>query len=183
MQTYTCPTCGESMERDLVLFVEHTDRHILAALKKNQPAWITKDGYCPKCFEYFKRQMRDPKAASSGTWEMVNIGPREVQKRAVLAVLGAGGGLLMLVVFKIAGLEKNWRSLVFFPFFMGALGYLQAQEKLCVINAQKNIRVMDDGKQPVSDVRQAAFIRQKSFQIWALSVLVAAVLSLIAFLL
>ena len=28
MPTYTCPTCNETMERDLVLFIKHTDVHI-----------------------------------------------------------------------------------------------------------------------------------------------------------
>jgi len=31
MTTYTCPTCNESMPRDLLLFVRHTDVHIQEA--------------------------------------------------------------------------------------------------------------------------------------------------------
>ena len=28
MNTYTCPICQETMERDLILFIRHTDYHI-----------------------------------------------------------------------------------------------------------------------------------------------------------
>ena len=34
MQIYTCPTCGEEMDRDLLLFMQHTDRHIQEEIRK-----------------------------------------------------------------------------------------------------------------------------------------------------
>lgn len=34
MQIYTCPTCGQEMERDLLLFMKHTDQHIQDEMKK-----------------------------------------------------------------------------------------------------------------------------------------------------
>ena len=36
MLTYTCPTCNESMQRDLVLFIRHTDVHIQQAQEEIQ---------------------------------------------------------------------------------------------------------------------------------------------------
>ena len=171
------------MERDLLIFVDHTDQHIVEELKKNQPAWITKDGYCPKCLEYYKRVSRDPKEAGSKEWETVNIGPRQVQKRAVLAAFGAGLGLLLLLSLKIADLPKGWRLFVFFPFFAGALGFFQAKKKLCVMYAQKNLRNMDSGEEAVADPSQGAAIRRDANRLWVFSALSAAALSLIGFLL
>ena len=31
MTTYTCPTCMQSMDRDLLLFIKHTDIHMREA--------------------------------------------------------------------------------------------------------------------------------------------------------
>jgi len=36
MQIYTCPTCGEQMDRDLLLFMKHTDRHIQDEIQKKR---------------------------------------------------------------------------------------------------------------------------------------------------
>jgi hypothetical protein len=57
MQQYICPTCGQAMERDLLVFIAHTDQHIVDEIKKRHPEWITKDGFCLKCLEYFKKAM------------------------------------------------------------------------------------------------------------------------------
>ena len=57
MQTYTCPTCGEKLERDLLSFISHTDQHILDVLKKKNPQWVTKDGFCVKCLDHYKRAL------------------------------------------------------------------------------------------------------------------------------
>ena len=36
MPTYICPTCGETMERELLLFVRHTNVHIEAELARQE---------------------------------------------------------------------------------------------------------------------------------------------------
>ena len=46
-RTYTCPTCGESVERDLLVFLHHTDQHIIEAIKNQHPEWVKDDGTCP----------------------------------------------------------------------------------------------------------------------------------------
>ena len=180
MQIYTCPTCGVEMERDLTLFTDHTDRHIVDEIKKRRPAWVTQDGYCPKCLDYFKKAIRNPEtAASAEALETINIGPREVQKRFVLAAVGLGAGLLMLFGFKMAGLPKIWRVFIFLPFFAGALGFLQAKKKLCVVYAQKSLRNMDKGEEAISSPAEADAIRRKAVRLWALSALSAVLLSAI----
>lgn len=46
-RTYTCPTCGETVERDLLVFLQHTDKHVIDAMKKERPDWVEDDGTCP----------------------------------------------------------------------------------------------------------------------------------------
>ncbi len=46
-RTYTCPTCGETMERDLMVFLQHTDHHLIDAIKEDNPDWVEDDGTCP----------------------------------------------------------------------------------------------------------------------------------------
>jgi hypothetical protein len=58
---------------------------------------------------------------------LVNIGPRERRKRLVFGVvtlalgLGLAGGLLG------SGAARGWRLSAFIPFWIGALGILQAR--------------------------------------------------------
>ena len=179
MQTYTCPTCNEQMERDLTLFTEHTDRHIVDVLKKDRPSWITEEGYCPKCLEYFKQSIQDPSAAEA--MESVNIGPREVQKRYVLAAIGIGVGLLMLYGIQMTALSRAWRLVVFLPFFAGAMGYFQAKKKLCVIYARKAVRNMDHGEQAIGNSKEADRLRQKAAHVWLLSMVAAALLTAVCY--
>ena len=57
-----------------------------------------------------------------------NIGPRERRKRlafgVAMLVLGLGG----LAVLIVAEVDRPWRIVLFAPFWLAALGYLQARE-------------------------------------------------------
>src|SRR3989338_6340284 len=86
---YTCPTCGERMERDLLLFTRHTDAHIVEALKKIHPEWITDEGYCPQCLDHYKAALR-------GERVVANIAGREVTKRQITAGLALAASALLL---------------------------------------------------------------------------------------
>lgn len=57
MEPYVCSVCNKTLERDLVAYIQHTDRHIIDEIKKKHPDWTDKDGLCTKCFEYFRQQM------------------------------------------------------------------------------------------------------------------------------
>ena len=60
---------------------------------------------------------------------VVNIGPRECRKRLVMgiAMLAVGIGLAGVLLF--TGVDRFWRIILFFPFWMGAMGFFQAREK------------------------------------------------------
>lgn len=55
---YTCPICQKTMGRDLVLFLNHTDQHIVDQILKKHPEWAKKDGLCQPCVDYYKGQIR-----------------------------------------------------------------------------------------------------------------------------
>ncbi len=59
--TYICPTCEEELDRDLLAFLRHTDRHIIDALKELHPEWVEEDGESPKVLDFYRAQLgHDP---------------------------------------------------------------------------------------------------------------------------
>lgn len=55
---YTCPTCGKAIDRDLLVFIGHTEDHIVEEIRKMHPDWKGDDGICAKCLEYYRNQIR-----------------------------------------------------------------------------------------------------------------------------
>ena len=58
---YTCPVCGEKVDRDLSMFLDHTNMHIIEKLKETHPDWVTGDGCCQKCYEYLEKNRQGVK--------------------------------------------------------------------------------------------------------------------------
>ena len=54
---YTCPTCGETVERDILTFLRHTDQHILETLKALHPDWVEADGESPAVLKFYRAQL------------------------------------------------------------------------------------------------------------------------------
>ena len=57
MPPYICPICHKEIQRDLTIFLEHGDDHIVEAIQKRHPEWKADDGTCPKCLEHYKKSM------------------------------------------------------------------------------------------------------------------------------
>ena len=57
MSVYTCELCDAQVERDLLVFTGHMEKHIVEAIKKQHPDWAEKDGMCSKCLEYYRNAM------------------------------------------------------------------------------------------------------------------------------
>ncbi|NQU94653.1 MAG: hypothetical protein HQ549_00260 [Candidatus Omnitrophica bacterium] len=55
---FTCPTCGKSLPRELLVIIPHTEEHIINEIKKKHPDWKEEDGICKKCYNYLKTQMK-----------------------------------------------------------------------------------------------------------------------------
>ena len=55
---YTCSLCGKEVQKDLLLFIDHTNKHIIDEIKKKHPDWVDDEGVCKPCEEYFERQLK-----------------------------------------------------------------------------------------------------------------------------
>ena len=57
------------------------------------------------------------------------LGPKETRKRFVMGVVMLAVSIAVFVALILAGLNRWWRLVLFFPFWMAALGFFQAKEK------------------------------------------------------
>jgi hypothetical protein len=57
VEKYVCPVCKEEMEHDLMVFLKHTDHHIIDVILKEHPKWAQGSGICPECLDYYKKSM------------------------------------------------------------------------------------------------------------------------------
>ena len=55
---YKCSVCGESVEGDLVVYMDHTEKHIIEEIQAKHPDWVEKNGICHKCVDYYREQMK-----------------------------------------------------------------------------------------------------------------------------
>lgn len=55
---YICGVCAEKIKGDLVLFKDHTEKHIIDLVKKEHPHWVEKNGMCNNCMDYYKGEMK-----------------------------------------------------------------------------------------------------------------------------
>ena len=55
---YKCSICSEEVGGDLLVFIDHTEKHIMDEIKLNHPDWVENDGVCQKCIDYYKGQMK-----------------------------------------------------------------------------------------------------------------------------
>lgn len=54
---YKCSVCGEVLEHDLLVYMDHTEQHIVDEIKAKHPDWEEKNGLCKKCVEYYRSQI------------------------------------------------------------------------------------------------------------------------------
>lgn len=58
-----------------------------------------------------------------------NIGPLGQRRRRLVGVVALTAGVVLAVALVTTGQERAWRLTVFLPFWLAALGLLQAREK------------------------------------------------------
>jgi len=55
---YKCSVCGENIGQELLVFIDHTDQHIINVIKTKHPEWAEDDGMCKKCVDYYRKQIK-----------------------------------------------------------------------------------------------------------------------------
>lgn len=165
MAGYQCPLCNKQMDRDLILFLDHTNQHVIDRIKQANPHWIEENGVCQPCMEYYRTQI-------SG--EAGNIGPGQRRKRI-------GIGILCLVISIAAGIyltQSGWPRFVrlglFVPLFFSLFCFIQAGEKTCSVLAEMGSQNMDSGSEKIQDGAVVEALKKKGRQIFLKSALGAA---------
>lgn len=171
---YHCPLCGRTMARDLALFLDHTNLHVIDEIKKKHPEWVETDGACQPCVQYYKK-------AFSGSAGIINIGPegrkRRVFQGTTLLILSAA----ITVYFYISHAAASLRFWLFFPLYFSALCLVQAREKTCAILAITGKKDMDEGEEKIKDAEIAEALRMRGRKIMIQSAFLALTITLILF--
>lgn len=54
---YICSVCKQQIHDDLILFKDHTERHIIDLIKHDHPDWVESDGVCKKCADFYRAEI------------------------------------------------------------------------------------------------------------------------------
>lgn len=176
MAEYQCPLCGRKMERNLLLFLNHGERHVIDRIKVEHPEWVAANGVCEPCAEYYRKQL-------SGELAGENIGPKGRQRRFMMGVGMLGLSLVSAAILKFSGTERVWSLTLFLPIFVGVLGLIQARERTCALLAEFGLKNMDTCELKIDDTKIAKTLRRRGRMIFLQSALWAVALTVIFFIL
>lgn len=56
--TYVCSVCKQKVSGDMMVYVAHTENHVMDLIKRDHPDWIEKDGLCAKCADYYRGEIK-----------------------------------------------------------------------------------------------------------------------------
>lgn len=161
------------MERNLILFLDHTEKHIIDRIKEAHPEWVAQDGVCKPCAQYYRSQL-------SGESSRSNIGPAGRRRRWVMGVALLAASFVLDFVLVAAGINRSARVFLFVPIFLGMLGLIQAREKTCALLAEFSLREAETGEEKINDPAVAGRLKRRGRKIFFQSALGA--LALTAFL-
>jgi len=57
LMEYTCSVCSQTVAGDLIVYKEHTEKHILDLVKHDHPEWVDEKGLCQQCYKYYKGEI------------------------------------------------------------------------------------------------------------------------------
>ena len=55
---YQCSVCKKRVAGDMIVYRDHTNRHIVDLVKHDHPEWVEGSGICKKCVEYYEQELR-----------------------------------------------------------------------------------------------------------------------------
>lgn len=162
------------MERNLILFLDHTEQHIIDRIKEVHPEWVEADGVCKPCADYYQRELK-------GELKETNIGPAGRRRRFVMGVVMLGISCGLGVIFITQGWGRGWRTVLFFPVFLGILGLIQSREKTCALLAEFCLRETQTGEKRINDLAVANRLKIRGRKVLIQSLLWATGLTLLFF--
>ena len=172
MAFYQCPLCHKQIDRELILFLDHTNQHVIDRIREKHPEWVEADGACKPCVTYYQMEL-------SGQLSEMNIGPSGRRFRLIL-------GIVMLVislglVFALAPDRSNriWRISVFVPVFLAFLNLIEAKEKTCVLLSELSLQNFDQGSKKIGNLDSVGNLKMKGRKIIAQSALFALLVSVL----
>ena len=174
MAGYKCPLCGQEMQRDLAVYLDHTQTHVMDQIKKQHPEWVADDGACEPCAKYYEMQI-------SGEAGLANIGDGGKRARGIV------GGLVLLasLYFSYQAVTTPWESLtrfwLFIPFFIAIMGLYQSKKQTCAFLAVKGLKAVNGKNESVSDEAVAKKLKNLGRKILIQSTLISALLTLLVF--
>jgi len=54
---YQCSVCGQKVKGNALVYIKHTEGHIIEEIKVQHPDWEENSGLCPKCEAYYRNQL------------------------------------------------------------------------------------------------------------------------------
>jgi hypothetical protein len=115
-----------------------------------------------------------------------NIGPAEIKSRRLTGHAGLILTVILLVLILVLDFPRLLRLVIFIPVALGATGYLQTYYHFCVRFGTTGLFNMGTTLETVETVDQVDYRRkdqQKALKIAGLSVLIAALVTAIVFVL
>jgi len=55
---YQCGVCGQKVGGDMMVYREHTEKHIVDLVKHDHPDWVEQNGLCLKCIDYYRAELK-----------------------------------------------------------------------------------------------------------------------------
>ena len=55
---YLCSVCNQKVNGDMMVYREHTERHVADLIKHDHPDWQEENGACSKCLEYYRAELK-----------------------------------------------------------------------------------------------------------------------------
>ena len=158
------------MVRDLGLFLDHAQQHVIDQIKKSHPEWVAPDGACRPCVEYYEKAMHGELGKS-------NIGPKERSKRRAIGMVALVLGIAAAFYLVRSGADRAARLFLFFPFFVSMLGLFQAAEKTCALLSEAGFCNWDGGTKKIADPEIQAALKIHGRKILVKAALFAAFLT------
>ena len=110
----------------------------------------------------------------------INLGKTQKRARLILGVVLFSFAGFLSVLFVYLEVPAMLRAVVFLPYFISMLGFLQAKERTCVVFAYKGIQDMGGGAEAVKDAGASKFLKTKAQKIVVQAAFIAFVLTLVA---